>query len=86
LCYEKHYVNFQIWQGVEKSNTLEYEQVKAEDYGLKWEAYHVNYTGYLSDCGGNKADFMDRNFLQRSLDAHRRIQILIHPQWWGELV
>ncbi len=56
-------------------------------YGYSYESYHIDYTKYFSDRGG--VWNVDGGFEQvlNELDQSKpgeRIQILVHPVWWGK--
>lgn len=56
-------------------------------YGFDYEAYHVDYNKYFSDRGGvwNVPGGFEK--VLEELDQSKpgdRIQILVHPVWWGK--
>jgi len=59
-----------------------------KEYGFQYEAYHLNYDEYLSDVGGvwNAGDGSFKAFLNKlkSLPRGTRVEILVHPVWWGK--
>lgn len=85
MCHQHNYVNNQIFVSFQKAglngkpNTLDYEQVKMEDYGLEYEAYAIHSDVYVSESGKNWRGKMRQSDLE---DMTNRVQILIHPQWW----
>jgi len=55
--------------------------------GFEYEAYHINYGIYLSEAGGRWNDPEGFEGILKKLEASQpgdRIQILVHPDWWGK--
>lgn len=85
LCYEYGFVNNQVFTSFPKvglngkANTLNYEQVEMEDYGLVYEAYAVAHDVYLSESGKRWRSEIKESDLE---NRENRIQILTHSQHW----
>lgn len=86
--------NFQIFSDFAKSKSILYNNVKypiglksMAEYGFEYEAYFINHNKYYSDSGGTwnlKGGFEE---LLQKIEKSKpgdRIQILIHPVWWGK--
>lgn len=85
MCYEYGFVNNQVFVSFPKvgingkANTLNYEQVKMEDYGLVYEAYAVPFDVYLSESGKRwRSEIKESDLASDS----NRVQILTHSQHW----
>jgi len=86
--------NYQIFSDYAKSNSLQYQEKKyplgqhsLKDYGFKYEAYAINYGIYYSESGGKWNDPEGLTGILKKLDSSKpgdRIQILVHPDWWGK--
>jgi hypothetical protein len=85
--------NYQIFSDFAKSDSVLYEGKKypigkysLREFGFEYEAYFLNFNYYYSESGGKWND--ENGFagtlskLEKSLPGER-IQILIHPDWWG---
>lgn len=85
LCYVHNYVNNQVFTAFPKvglngkPNTLDYQQVKMEDYGLEYEAYAIPRDVYLSESGKKWRSEINESDLR---NQNNRVCILIHPQHW----
>lgn len=87
--------NHQIFSDYAKNNVLKFQEKEyplgkqsLKDYGFKYEAYSINYGIYLSESGGKWNDPEGLKGILKKLDSCKagdRIQILIHPDWWGRL-
>jgi hypothetical protein len=58
-----------------------------KDYGFKYEAYSINYGIYFSESGGKWNDPEGLAGVLKKLESSKagdRIQILVHPDWWGK--
>ncbi len=86
--------NYQIFSNFCESTTITYNNVdynigkySLKEFGFDYEAYHIDFNKYYSDCGGkwNFNEGID-GLLQRLEDSNPgdRIQILTHPVWWGK--
>ena len=86
--------NYQIFSDFAKSDSLKYMGKKypigthsLKDYGFKYEAYAINYGIYYSESGGKWNDPEGLAGILKKLDSSKpgdRIQILVHPDWWGK--
>ncbi|TFH48610.1 MAG: hypothetical protein E4G92_03250 [Bacteroidia bacterium] len=86
--------NYNVFTDFALNDSVHYENKKyplgmftLSQYGFEYEAYHINYGIYLSEAGGkwNEPDGFEG--ILRKLDASQpgeRIQILVHPDWWGK--
>jgi hypothetical protein len=63
-------------------------QYSMRQYGYEYEAYHVDYSWYFSDVGGvwNVKNGSFDEFMKklRSIPKGSRVELLIHPVWWGK--
>jgi hypothetical protein len=63
-------------------------QYSMRQYGFEYEAYHVDYSWYFSDVGGvwNVKNGSFDEFMKklRSIPKGSRVELLIHPVWWGK--
>lgn len=85
--------NYQIFSDFAKSDSIEYQGKKyplgkhsLNDYGFKYEAYYINYGIYFSESGGKWNDPESFAGILKKLESSKpgdRIQILVHPDWWG---
>jgi hypothetical protein len=85
--------NYQVFSDFATSNVVEFNGTKypiwqhsLKDYGFQYEAYHIPYTLYLTDTGGMWNDWEGFNGILKKLESSKpgdRIQILVHPDWWG---
>jgi hypothetical protein len=85
--------NYQVFSDFAKSESLEYQGKKyslgkhsLKEYEFKYEAYFINYGIYFSESGGKWNDPEGFSGILKKLDASKpgdRIQILVHPDWWG---
>jgi hypothetical protein len=85
--------NYQIFSDFAKKDSVEYNGKKyplgirsLADFGFEYEAYFINFNGYISDSGGKWNDPEGFPGILRKLDSAvpgDRIQILVHPDWWG---
>lgn len=86
--------NYQIFSDFAKSDSVLYQGKKyplgkhsLRDYGFRYEAYSINYSIYLSESGGNWNDPEGFKGILKKLESSKpgdRIQILVHPDWWGK--
>jgi len=87
---------FQVFSDYAKSDSVEYMGRKypigkhsLKEYGFNYEAYSIPYNIYISDSGGkwnNPLGFAGILKILDSCSPGDRIQILIHPDWWGKTV
>ncbi len=86
--------NYQIFSDFAQSDSIEYEgkmfpigQHSLKSYGFKYEAYNIDYGMYFSESGGKWNNSEGFPGLLKSLESSKagdRIQILVHPDWWGK--
>ena len=86
--------NYQIFSDFAKSDSIAYEGRKypvgkysLEKYGYKYEAYFINFNIYLSDSRGKWNDPQGFSGVMKKLGESKpgdRIEMLIHPVWWGK--
>lgn len=81
--------NYEIFAGLTTRTTLAYQgrvvplgAVAPRDVGIVYETYHVAGDDYLSEAGGSW-DGVDPIARLRAAKPGRRVQVLIHPVWWG---
>lgn len=58
-----------------------------KDYGFQYEAYKIPFNKYYSESGGKWNDPEGLEGIIKKLESSKpgdRIQILIHPDWWGK--
>lgn len=85
--------NYQIFSDFAIKDSVEYNGRKyplgiktLADFGYEYEAYFIDYNIYISDSGGKWNDPEDFTGILKRLDNSvpgDRIQILVHPDWWG---
>jgi hypothetical protein len=85
--------NYQIFSDFTKKDSVEYNGLKyplgiksLADFGFQYEAYFINFNGYISDSGGKWNNPEGFPGVLKKLDSAvpgDRIQILVHPDWWG---
>ena len=85
--------NYQVFSNFAKSDSVLYQGKKyplgkhsMKEYGFKYEAYSINYGIYFSESGGKWNDPKDFAGILKKLESSKpgeRIQILVHPDWWG---
>jgi hypothetical protein len=86
--------NFQIFSDYAKKDTVQYNgrsyplgKHSLKEYGYEYEAYFLDFSLYLSDSDGkwNVPGGFDAIIekLRQSVPGDR-IEILIHPVWWGK--
>lgn len=96
LCRRWNYLNYEVFNECPRTEEAKdfpicgfgIPKVNMEDLGLEWEAYHVPYDLYLSESGGKKwtgrvGATSFTSFKESDLQTAKRVQILIHPQWWN---
>jgi hypothetical protein len=85
--------NYQIFSDFAKKDSVEYNGQKyplgiksLADFGYEYEAYFINFNSYITDSGGKWNDPEGFQGILKKLDSAipgDRIQILVHPDWWG---
>jgi len=85
---------FQIFSDFARNDSVEYMGKKypigkhsLKDFGYDYEAYSVPHNIYISDSGGKWNISNGLEGILKILDSSSpgdRIQILIHPDWWGK--
>jgi hypothetical protein len=86
--------NFQMFADFAVKDSVLYEGKKyplgkcsLKDCGYQYEAYFIKHNIYLSDSGGkwHEADGL-KGVIQRLRTSvpGDRIEILVHPEWWGK--
>jgi hypothetical protein len=85
--------NYQIFSDFAKKDSVEYVGKKyplgiksLADFGYEYEAYFINFNSYISDSGGKWNDPEGFQGILKKLDSAvpgDRIQVLVHPDWWG---
>jgi hypothetical protein len=86
--------NYQIFSDFAKQDSIGYNGFMYKvgikslaDFGFEYEAYFISYNGYISDSGGKWNDPEGFSGILKKLDSAvpgDRIQILVHPDWWGK--
>ena len=86
--------NYQIFSDYAQAESIEYMgktysigERSLSDYGFEYEAYFVPFNLYYSESGGRWNDiggFSSILSKLRSSVPGDRIQILVHPDWWGK--
>ena len=82
LCHERNYLNYNVF-GFQLPGWTGYqgEAFDMKDFGLEYEAYHVQHDEYLSDSGGVwKVDPIES--LKKWIREGKQVQVLVHPQHW----
>jgi hypothetical protein len=85
--------NYQIFSDFAINDSVEYNGKKyplgiktLADFGFEYETYFIDFDIYLSDSGGKWNDPENFAGILKKLDSSvpgDRIQILVHPDWWG---
>lgn len=91
---KKSVPNYEVFSDFAKSDSLEYQgkkyplgQHSLKKYGFKYEAYFIKFNIYLSDSKGKWNNSKGFAGILNKLDSCKpgdRIQILVHPDWWGK--
>lgn len=86
---------YRIFSDYATSDNIEYNGLfypvgkkSIKDYGFEYEAYNIPYNVYYSDSGGKWNDPKGFEGILHDLDTCKsgdRVQILVHPDWWGKL-
>jgi hypothetical protein len=87
-------LNYQIFSEYAPVDDVLYEGEKyrlgkhsLKNYGFSYEAYKIPYNKYYSESGGKWNDPGGLDGILKQLDSSvkgDRIQILVHPDWWGK--
>ena len=86
--------NYEVFSDFAKKDSIEYFGIKyplgehsLKDFGFEYEAYFLDFNYYISDSGGkwNSPDGFS-GILNKinGCGPGSRIEILIHPDWWGK--
>jgi len=85
--------NYNIFSDFAKSSFLEYGgknypigDKSLNHFGFQYEAYFISFNKYYSDSGGKWNNPEGMEGIIKQLEASKngdRIQILVHPDWWG---
>jgi hypothetical protein len=86
--------NYQIFSDFARHDSVEYNGSiyklgvnSLSDFGFEYEAYFIDFNIYISDSGGKWNDPDGFPAILKKLDnavPGDRIQILVHPDWWGK--
>lgn len=86
--------NYEVFSEFAKSDSAMYKGKKfpigkhsLKQFGFIYEAYYIDYGIYYSDSGGKWNDPEGLKGILKKLDSSKpgdRIQILVHPDWWGK--
>jgi hypothetical protein len=87
-------LNYQIFSEYAPVDDVLYEGEKyrlgkhsLKNYGFSYEAYKIPFNKYYSESGGKWNDPEGFEGILSQLDSSEqgdRIQILVHPDWWGK--
>jgi hypothetical protein len=85
--------NYEVFSDFSKNDSVLYQDKKyplgrhsMKQYGFKYEAYSINYGTYFSESGGKWNDPEGFAGILKKIESSQpgdRIQILVHPDWWG---
>lgn len=86
--------NYQIFSDFAKKDSVRFKDKmyplgknSLKDYKFLYEAYFINFNLYFSDSGGKWNDKEGFAGILKKLDSCKpgdRVQILVHPDWWGK--
>jgi hypothetical protein len=86
--------NYEVFSDFSKSDSVLYQDKKyplgihsLKQYGFRYEAYSINFGTYFSESGGKWNDPEGFAGILKKLESSNpgdRIQILVHPDWWGQ--
>lgn len=86
--------NYQIFSDFAKKDSVSYGDKKyplglhsLKEYKFLYEAYYIDFNIYFSDSGGRWNDPGGMAGIMKKLESSvpgDRIQILVHPDWWGK--
>lgn len=86
--------NYNIFSDFASTDSIVYNnkkyrvgQYSLHKFKFKYEAYFIDFDTYFSDSGGKWNDPEGSSGVLKKLESSKpgdRIQILIHPDWWGE--
>jgi hypothetical protein len=87
--------NYEVFSDFAKSDSGLYRGKKfplgrhsLKQFGFKYEAYFIDFGKYFSESGGKWNDPDGLNGILKKLELSKpgdRIQILVHPDWWGKV-
>ncbi len=86
--------NYQIFSDFAKKDSVRYKDKmypiginSLKDYKFLYEAYFIKFNQYFSDSAGKWNDKEGFEGIMNKLDSCKpgdRVQILVHPDWWGK--
>ena len=86
--------NYNMFSDIAETTTLNYNgnsydigKYSLKQCGYEYEAYFINNNKYYSECGGNWLNVNSFEELLVKIEnsvAGDRIQLLVHPVWWGK--
>jgi hypothetical protein len=89
-----HISCYQIFSDFAEKDSIEYEGRKyplgkhsMKEYGFRYESYKIPFDKYYSESGGRWNDPENFEGIIKKLDSCKtgeRVQILVHPDWWGK--
>lgn len=79
LCNKMGFINHDIWK--QSPRDTQWKRFDLADFGLKYEAYWLNYTHYISDSGGKWNCDVDQRIADFEKNG-KQMQVLVHPQHW----
>jgi hypothetical protein len=93
MIAKKTVPNFEIFSDYNEKKTIDYGGNKyhigilsLKQYGFAYEAYKILFNKYFSDSGGKWNGTNNFNGMLEQLDESKagdRIELLVHPDWWG---
>ena len=95
VAQKSHVINYEMYSDFTTRSSFTYYgksfplgSYSLKDYQFQYEAYHVDYDVYLSDVGGvwnvKGGQFEQMMKELSTTDIGKRVQILVHPVWWGK--
>jgi len=95
VAQKAHVINYEMYSDFTKRSSFSYRgktyplgSYTMQQYGFQYEAYHVDYDVYLSDVGGvwNVAggSFSEALKALKNIEPGKRVELLVHPVWWGK--
>lgn len=89
LAADVPFQNYEFFAGMTTRESFTYRgrevalgRHRLEEFGLDYEAYHLDYDFYFSDVGGSWTPANPLNGLP-TLSPGQSAVILTHPVWWG---
>jgi hypothetical protein len=86
--------NYQIFSDFAQSETVRYQgheyplgSHNLKEYEFQYESYFIDFKTYYSESGGRWNDSNGFNGILEKLKSSKpgdRIQVLVHPDWWGK--